>query len=145
MTDRHLYRSCTNRFLGGVCGGLGEYFDIDPIILRLIFVLLAFAGIGVITYLIAWIVIPTDPKCAGTKSASDEIKEKANSVADEIKKATRTGNYKMHDGRLIVGLILVILGIVAFANIIFSINLWQIVWPAILVIVGLIFLARAKK
>jgi phage shock protein C len=46
--------------LGGVCGGLGEYFDIDPVIPRIIFVLLALPGgaPGIIPYIILWIVIP---------------------------------------------------------------------------------------
>jgi phage shock protein C len=48
--------------LGGVCGGLGEYFDIDPVIVRLLFVALAFAGgLGIILYIIAWIIIPRNP------------------------------------------------------------------------------------
>jgi phage shock protein C len=46
--------------LGGVCGGLGEYFDIDPVIPRIVFVLLALPGgaPGIIPYIILWIVIP---------------------------------------------------------------------------------------
>jgi len=56
-----LYRSITERKLGGVCGGLGEIFDVDPTIMRLgvIFVALFTAVFPVlITYLVAWIIIP---------------------------------------------------------------------------------------
>lgn len=57
-----LYRSGKERILGGVCGGLGEYFDVDPVIFRLLFVALAFAGgLGIILYIIAWIIIPRNP------------------------------------------------------------------------------------
>ena len=61
---KRLYRSRKDRILGGVCGGLGIYFDIDPVIIRLLCLLLAFAGmgLGILVYLIAWIIIPLEPK-----------------------------------------------------------------------------------
>jgi phage shock protein C len=60
MVAKRLYRSKTNRVFAGVCGGLGEYFDIDPVIVRLIWVILTIAsfGVGIIAYLLAWIIIP---------------------------------------------------------------------------------------
>lgn len=57
MTNR-LAKSPTDRMIAGVCGGLGEYFDIDPVLVRLIFVLLAFTGVGVLAYITLWIVMP---------------------------------------------------------------------------------------
>lgn len=62
---KKLYRSRTQKMISGVCGGLGEYFDVDVSLIRLLFV-----GLGLITalfpmfifYLIAWIVIPLAPK-----------------------------------------------------------------------------------
>lgn len=60
--DRRLYRSNTNKVIGGVCGGLGEYFDIDPVLIRVIMVLLALPnGLGLIAYIIGWIIIPKRP------------------------------------------------------------------------------------
>lgn len=59
---KKLYRSNTNRKLCGVCGGLAEYFDIDPIIIRLIFIFLTlFVGGGLLIYLICALVIPKSP------------------------------------------------------------------------------------
>lgn len=59
---KKLYRSNTNRKLCGVCGGLAEYFDIDPTIIRLIFVFLTlFGGGGLLIYLICALVIPKSP------------------------------------------------------------------------------------
>ena len=59
MDGKRLYRSTTNKMLCGVCGGLAEYFNIDPTIVRLIAVLLAFSvGSGLIAYIIAAIIIP---------------------------------------------------------------------------------------
>jgi len=54
--DKRLYRSQTNKVIAGVCGGLGEYFGVDPTILRIIFVVLIFfKGAGLLIYLIAWL------------------------------------------------------------------------------------------
>lgn len=60
---KRLYRSGKKKILGGVCGGIGEYFKIDPIIVRLIWILFSLAyGIGIVFYLIAWIIIQKNPK-----------------------------------------------------------------------------------
>jgi phage shock protein C len=62
---RRLYRSRTQRMIGGVCGGLGEYFDIDPTIVRLLFVVTALAGgPGLLAYIIMLIVVPSEPEPA---------------------------------------------------------------------------------
>ncbi len=54
-----LYRSEKNRILGGVCGGLGLYLDIDPNILRILWVLFSlFYGIGILAYIVAWLILP---------------------------------------------------------------------------------------
>jgi len=55
---KRMYRDPDNRILGGVCGGIGAFLNIDPVILRVMFVILLFFGIGVIIYLILWIVMP---------------------------------------------------------------------------------------
>ncbi len=60
---KRLYRSANNRILGGVCGGIGEYLNVDPVLIRLLWILLSFAlGFGLLLYLIAWIIIPRNPK-----------------------------------------------------------------------------------
>ena len=59
---KRVYRSEKDKILGGVCGGLGEYFGIDPVLLRLAWVIFALAGgAGVLAYIIAWIIIPKNP------------------------------------------------------------------------------------
>jgi len=57
-----LMRSSRNRMIGGVCGGIGEYFNIDPTLIRIIVVVLALlpAGPMVLVYIVAWIIIPLD-------------------------------------------------------------------------------------
>jgi len=62
LPARRLYRSRKQRILGGVCGGLGEYFGVDPVLIRLAWVLFCFVwGVGLLLYIIAWIIIPPAP------------------------------------------------------------------------------------
>ncbi len=59
MENKKLLRSKNNRMLAGVCGGVAEYFNLDPTIVRIIYVVLTFAGFaGLLIYLIMWLLIP---------------------------------------------------------------------------------------
>ncbi|MDD4142846.1 MAG: PspC domain-containing protein [Bacteroidales bacterium] len=81
MATKKLTRSSENKVIGGICGGLGEYFDIDPVIFRLIFiVLLLCAGGGGLLYLIMLFVIPMDNKT--TNNPSDDKRPNYNKAAD---------------------------------------------------------------
>jgi len=58
---KRLYRSIRNRKIAGVCGGVGDYFDIDPTIIRLAWLAVILAGGGgLIAYIIAWIIVPKE-------------------------------------------------------------------------------------
>lgn len=76
---KRLYRSKQERMLGGVCGGLGEHLDVDPTVVRLIWVVIALLslGTGLLVYLIAWIIIPEEatadtPLTAGEQDTRDK-------------------------------------------------------------------------
>ena len=62
-TVRRLYRSRTDRMIGGVCGGIAEYSNLDPTLVRVLFILLAFitGGATLLAYPILWIVVPEQP------------------------------------------------------------------------------------
>ena len=58
---KRLYRSKRNRIIAGVCGGIGEYFNVDPVLIRLIWVILTLITgvvLGIVAYLIAWLIMP---------------------------------------------------------------------------------------
>ena len=70
-----LYRSRDDRMIGGVCGGLGEFFGIDPTWMRLLFVLLTiFGGSGVLVYLVMLLIVPEEPLDA---TSSPPVQEQA--------------------------------------------------------------------
>lgn len=61
MNNKKITRSQTDKMIGGVCGGLGQYFNIDPTIVRLLFVLLLITGsAGFWIYLVMWIIVPLE-------------------------------------------------------------------------------------
>ena len=65
MTEdiKRLYRSRSDRWLFGVCGGIGDYFGLDPILIRVLFVIFSLMfGSGVLLYIIMWLIIPQEPE-----------------------------------------------------------------------------------
>jgi len=62
LREKRLYRQTKDKMIGGVCTGLGEYFEIDPVILRVLFVAILLIGMGFLLYIILWIIIPKVPK-----------------------------------------------------------------------------------
>jgi phage shock protein C len=70
---KRLYRSRSERWLAGVCGGIGDYFDIDATVIRALFVLFALVfGSGLLFYLILWILIPLEPEVVESVAAGEE-------------------------------------------------------------------------
>jgi phage shock protein C len=60
--EKHLQRSRTEKMIGGVCGGLGEYFGIDPTIVRVLWVAVTLiGGAGILLYLVLWVIMPEQP------------------------------------------------------------------------------------
>jgi phage shock protein PspC (stress-responsive transcriptional regulator) len=92
---KRMYRDPENRVLGGVCSGMSAYFNIDPVFLRILFVLLVFlgAGISVIVYLIFWIVVPKASTTAqrlemkGEEPTISNIKKEIQEEVKEVKKS----------------------------------------------------------
>ena len=62
MESKRLFRSRKERIVGGICGGLGQYLNVDPVLIRVIWAVLFFAfGAGFLAYILAWIIIPEEP------------------------------------------------------------------------------------
>ena len=65
---KRLYRSKNEKIIAGVCGGIGKYFNVDPVLVRLLFVILAWAGgLGIMLYLVAWLITPLEPEKSSRK------------------------------------------------------------------------------
>lgn len=129
MSDvRHLYLSRTNKVIAGVCGGLGEYLGIDPVILRIIFVVLfIFSGIGFVGYLIAWLVMP---------------KQSVEVVSTSTPTVPATTQSSVSGGGYIFGTILILIGVYFLLDRHFW--WWHIerYWPLLLVAAGVLLIVH---
>ena len=126
-----LYRSSTNKVIAGVCGGLGEYFDIDPTLLRLIAVVAALAGMGMpdLFYLLGWLIIPQRfPGDVGSEASESETP------------ISRTSDSKWRT--YLPGLILVGLGAILLMREYFYWFSFGDLWPILLVGIGLFLILR---
>lgn len=138
--NKRLYRSNTDKTIGGVCGGLGEYFAIDPVFVRIVAVLLIFAdGIGLLGYLIAWIIIPRRPLELETGTIAPDGKVSPPEGGEKAKPEYASWN------KYIPGGILIVLG--AFFIVREHYWWWHLdrFWPLLLVVAGLFLIFRVGQ
>ena len=112
---RVVRRSRSERVIAGVCGGIGRYLGVDPVLLRIAFIVLALAnGLGVIAYVVAWVAIPEERPGQPLAAAPEPRREM---------------------GRLVLGGSLVVLGLVLLVDRLAP-NLDELFWPVAVVAVG---------
>jgi phage shock protein C len=156
MEPKRFYRSTTDRVIGGVAAGLAEYFSLDPVLIRLLFVLFAlFGGGGVLVYIIFWIVIPekpmnlnqnqNQPTMETTQNPQEGNTYSSRPADPELKKDVPAEKKKK--GSLIGGLVLITVGAIFLADEFFPGVDFGDLWPLILIVVGagLLINTFAKK
>ncbi len=85
---KRLYRSEKDKIVAGVCGGIAEYLNIDPIIVRILFILAIISeGFGLMLYIVLWIVIPLESSIE--KNEDEVIEENAKEIKENIVKVTK--------------------------------------------------------
>ncbi|HHY26309.1 MAG TPA: PspC domain-containing protein [Desulfitobacterium dehalogenans] len=150
MTDK-LYRSETDKKLGGVCGGLADYFDIDSTLIRLVVLLTFFmGGVGFFLYIIAWVVIPVNPGYRSGVSyhpngnVVDEMKESVQDIgnsAQSFAQDLRAANPSQR--KRYIGIGLMILGVIFLLDQWFPyVFNWGKMWPLILIVIGIGIILR---
>ncbi len=140
MAQKTLHRSSKNTVIAGVCGGLGEYFDIDPVLFRLLFVAVTLlGGSGVLIYIILWLVIPEDTSKA--KDTDDTLKENASDMRRTGERLVKEAN--TDKGRLWIGLIIVLIGLFFLLDNFISIK--QFFLPSIVILAGLIVIIKGIR
>lgn len=146
--EKRLYRSYNDKILAGVCGGLGEYFDIDPVIIRVLFIVaVIFGGGGFLAYIILWIVIPQKPfklpefnqKSSNETNLNTEQSTDDNSIKNYvIEKRKMSKNY-------FVGGILIFLGVMFLLdNYVPKFSFYDF-WPIILIGIGFALILNARN
>lgn len=126
--ERRLWRSRKDRVIAGVCGGLGEYLKVDPVLVRIAAIVLVFAGgAGIVLYAIGWIAIPEEPEPVG---------------GEPVAAAPTTER----SGAVVLGFVFVLLGLLFLADELWPDFLsWQYVWPIGLIAIGLAILLRSRR
>ena len=132
--SNRLYRSNTDKVIGGVSGGLADYLSIDVVIVRVLFVLLVlFGGSGVLVYIILWIAIPEQKISYNVKEDKSDVE-----IISDIK--TEPGTKKQSNNALGAGIILIIVGLLFLADRL--IPFYNVIdfWPLILIVVGVMII-----
>jgi len=155
--NRRLYRSVVDRRIGGVAAGTATYFDIDPSIARVLWLLLAFfsGGVFFVVYLVMWAVVPEEPYPTGA-AAAPTVAPAAGEAGDEAPAAAgpaapaswapsgaRVGGGP--SGRVILGAILILIGVWLLADRFLPWLDWDLLWPIGLVVIGILVLATALR
>ena len=151
--ENRLFRSQKNAILGGVCGGLAKYLDVDAVLVRLFFVLLALGnGIGVLIYFLLWMIVPLEGQ-KGLASLEDNIRIGSQEIAERTLEM-RQDLAEMVHGRgsrmwLALGSALILLGVMLLLN---NLHLpwlrwfnFDVLWPLVLIFGGLALLLRRNR
>jgi phage shock protein C len=147
--SKRLTRSKNGAMLGGVCMGLGQYLTIDPVFIRIFFILLTIStGFGLLIYLILWIVIPRDdqiPADGSTMPQPSEFGDRARLMGDEMKNVASKSNPKLP---LYIGIGLLVLGGFALLRALpfgWVQYIDKFMWPFLLVLAGIVLLTRGSS
>jgi phage shock protein C len=123
-SPRRVFRSRDDRVIAGVGGGLGHYLGIDPVLVRIAFVALAVAGVGVLLYIVAWIAIPEAP-------ASGEAPVRPESSSGPS------------GSQLIIGSLLVMLGVLFLIDWVIPVR--RLLVPLAIIAVGIAIIATGRR
>jgi phage shock protein C len=147
-----LYRSRRDRIVAGVCGGIGEYLNVDPVIIRLLFLLLIFqVGSGLLIYLVLVVIIPPAPndnkEDEEIPSRGEKIREFAQGIGQRVHnfaRDVRDNKSWFSDRRNTIGSIFLLIGLSMLFSQMFP-NYWRwwaTLWPALLVFVGIYIILK---
>jgi phage shock protein PspC (stress-responsive transcriptional regulator) len=145
--ENRLYRSTTDKMLGGVCAGLGKYLRVDITIVRLFFVVLTLVGgFGPVLYIILWIVVPPEGHSTPSNFDGEEFKERAGMMRDDFVNAVSSPN---QNTARFIGIALVLMGgILILKQLNFSWLSWLnsgVVWAALILLAGVALLVRGSR
>ena len=142
--NEKLYRSRRNKVIGGVLAGLGDYLNVDPVIVRIIFIIFAFIhGLGLLVYVIMWIIIPEEPIENLYPNKDDFFSDDFTSSAGAEFNAE--AYKKKSNGKTILGAILILLGLVFLADRFLPYFDFEFFLPVTLIIIGAVLLFSSIK
>ena len=147
MANR-LYRSQSDRVLGGVCAGLGSFLRIDPVFIRIFFIVWTVLGeFAVLIYFLLWVIVPSDSSTDADESFQiNDLGARFHQMGQEIAEVTRQPNSELiifaGAGLIAWGVYYLVRRLVPFLDV------WaysQYLWPALLIIAGLFVIIRTTR
>lgn len=154
--ENRLYRSRFDKVIAGVAGGLAKHFNMDPTLVRVLFVVLAFAGAGgILIYIILWIAVPENPDLNSFSFDNTKKEEKMETDFKETEdrkeeykdykdyKPYRDYERRKNDGNLIAGIILITLGGLFLATRFIPHVDFGDLWPLLLIVVGILIMKNS--
>ena len=143
--NKKLYRSRKEKMIGGVAGGLAEYFEIDPTLVRIIFIVSLFlGGSGILAYIILWILVPQEPYIMSSAEAKEQTETENQKVKDDAQYNTAYEEHRQRR-RSVLGAILIIFGIMFLANNLIPRFDFGDYWPLILIVLGVVVLINSRQ
>ena len=151
-----LERSTTNKVVAGVCGGIGEYLQVDPTLVRVFFVIgtIVTGGLGLLGYIVAIVLLPLPGqpapfvKTEGLTSSTVETAGVEGSPEQTTRIAPAPADPEAAErNRAAFGVVLVALGVIfLFSNAgVFRIVRWDLAWPLVLIAIGALLLAQRMR
>ncbi len=154
MTEKtkKLHRSKNERVIAGVAGGLGEYFEVDPVLFRILFVFLVlWGGAGVLFYLVLMFIIPREDGQSAkevVKEAAFDIKDKAQEMAGQIKQEAQDIQQQSWwtSRKHVLGVVIMLAGLVFLLNQLFPIKFlkFNFVWPVVVMLIGFFVILKRQ-
>lgn len=147
MEYKRLYRSDKNKVIAGVAGGIAEFFDLDPVIIRILFAVMFFmVGGGLLLYIILWIAVPE--KINSYHAASEPYQQAKPETENqepqtETQKDYKDYKYTRNKGSYVGAVIFITLGLLFLADSFTEIHFGKL-WPVILIVIGIVMLTNIK-
>lgn len=140
---KRLYRSQEDSMIGGVAGGISEHLQVDPVWIRLLFVIsIFFDGIGILVYLILWIVIPENP--SHKNKNQNNLEEKKEEIVENIENNNNKQINKKQNSqsRILIGTLMIFIGVIFLFQEYLKLLQWKVIFSLLIISLGIILLMK---
>lgn len=150
--QNRIYRSKNDRVISGVCGGIAKYFDVDPTIIRILWVIITITfGVGILAYIICALVIPERSTLERSNPREEYVVEPKKSTGSSSNYSSAELYYENEDGddnsrnRILIGILLICIGVIVFIKRYIPRLDFDNLWPLLLIIGGVYIIYSQRR
>ena len=134
---KRFYRSRKEKMIAGVCGGFAEYLEIDPVLVRALFIIITIAwGIGLLAYIVLWIITPYGEQNPPYEKKNDFDSDEMNDIGEPIEIVSERKKSNRQKSHIFIGYILIIIGALFLIDSLFSWISFSTIVPIIIIAIG---------